>query len=129
VRQRTADRPLRQCIIALAAAYAVALSGLVASYGLAHAATATAAAPSGIICHTIVDADQAPSPASDPTDHCAANCCVGCIMLLVALPPPPATPVGALQSVGQRLSPPAHVTLAARPETASYRSRAPPSAA
>jgi hypothetical protein len=126
--QRTADRPLRHCIIALAA-YGVALSGLVGSYGLARAAAATAAVPSGIICHTILEADQAPSPAPDPTDHCADNCCVGCITLLVSLPPPPTTVVGALQSLWQRISPPAHVTLAARPETASCRSRAPPSAA
>jgi len=128
VRQRYAERPLRQRVIALAAAYAVALSSLVASYGLARAA-ATAAVPGAVICHTIVDADQAPSPASDQADHCAANCCLGCIMHVAALPPLPATPAGVLESSTQRLPPPAAVALTARPETASHRSRAPPSAA
>ena len=129
MRQRYAERPLRQRVIALAAAYAVALSSLVASYGLAHAAAATAAIPGAVICHTVVDADQAPSPASGQADHCAANCCLGCIMHVAALPPLPATPAGVLESSTQRLLPPAAVALTARPETASHRSRAPPSAA
>jgi hypothetical protein len=129
VRQCSAERPLRQRIIALAAAYAVALSSLFASYGLARAAAATPAVPGAVICHTIVDADQAPSPASDHADHCADNCSRGCIMHVAALPPPPATPAGVLQSAAQRLPPAAVACLAARPQTASHRSRAPPSVA
>jgi hypothetical protein len=127
VRQRTADRPLRQRILALAVAYAVTLSGLVASEGLARATAAAAGVPGGVICHTIVEADQAPAP--DQTDLCADNCCVGCITVMTALPPPPANPAGALQSSPQRLISPGKVALATRPETTSHRSRAPPSAA
>ena len=130
MRQCSAERPLRQRVIALAAAYAVALASLLASYGLARAAAAaTAAVPGAVICHTVVDADQAPSPASDQADHCAANCCVGCIMHFAALPPLPATLAGELQSSAQRLLLRVAVALGARPETASHRSRAPPSKA
>lgn len=128
MRQRSAERSLRQRIIALAAAYAVALSSLVASHGLARAA-ATAAVPGAVICHTAVDADRAPSPASDQADHCADNCCLGCIMQLAALPPAPAIPAGVLQFSAQRLPPSVAVALTAPPETASHRSRAPPSVA
>jgi hypothetical protein len=129
LRQRCVERPAWQRVIALAAAYAVALSSLVASYSLAHAAATTSAVPSGVICHSIVDADQAPVPVSETADHCIDNCCIGCIMLLAALPPPPAKPVGVLQSSRQRLAPPAHDVLAARPKTTSHHSRAPPSKA
>ena len=48
MRQRSAERPLRQRVIALVAAYAVALSSLVASYGLAYAAAATVALPDSV---------------------------------------------------------------------------------
>jgi hypothetical protein len=62
VRQRTADRPLRQRFLALVLVYAVTLSGLVASDGLARAAVAAAGLSGGVICHTIMEADQAPTP-------------------------------------------------------------------
>jgi hypothetical protein len=127
VRQRTADRPLRQRILALAVAYAITLSGFVASDGLARATAAAAGVSGGVICHTIMEADQAPTP--DQANHCADNCCVGCIMLVTALPPPPANPANALQSSVQRLIPPGSVAFAIRPETTSHQSRAPPSAA
>ena len=126
MRQRTRDWPLRQRILALAIAYVVTLSGFVASGGLARATADAAGIAGGIICHAIVEADQAPTP--DQTDHCANNCCVGCITVVTALPPP-ANPAGALQSSAQRLTLQGQVSLASRPETASHRSRAPPSAA
>jgi hypothetical protein len=126
VRQRTTDRPLRQRILALAVAYAITLSGFVASDGLARATAAAAGVSAGVICHTIMEADQAPSP--DQADHCADNCCLGCIMLVTALPPPPANPANALQSSAQRLISPGSVAYI-RPGTTSHQSRAPPSAA
>jgi hypothetical protein len=126
VRQRTHDRPLRQRILALATAYVVTLSGFVASGDLARATADAAGVAGGVICHTIVEADQAPTP--DQTDHCADNCCVGCITVMTVLPPS-ANPAGALQSSAQRLTSQGQVSLASRPETASHRSRAPPSAA
>jgi DUF2946 family protein len=127
VRQSAADRPFWQRIVALVAAYAVALSSLLASYGLARAAAATAV-PGGVICHTSVDTQQAPSRGSDQSDHCTANCCVGCIMLLATLPPL-AKPAGVLPSYKQRVFLLVRVTLDVRPETTSRRSRAPPSSA
>jgi hypothetical protein len=131
VRKYFAKRPLRRRIVALAAAYAIALSGLLASFGLARAAAEAAIAPDAVICHTVIAGEQAPSPASDQTDggHCAANCCVGCLMLLVALPPPPTKVVGVPQSAVELLAPPAIAVVAAGPETTSHQSRAPPPAA
>ena len=125
MRQRTRDRPLWQRVLALAFAYVVTLSGFVASGDLAQATADAVGAASGVICHTIVEADQAPTP--DQTDQCADNCCVGCITVMTALPPP-ANPAGPLQSTAQRLTSQGQVSLASRPETASHRSRAPPSA-
>lgn len=131
VHQHFAKRPIRQRVIALLAAYAIALSGLFASFGLARAAAAAAAAPDVVICHTLVAGEEAPSPASDQTDgkHCASNCCIGCLMLLAALPPPPTKVVGAPQASSQRLALPAIAVAAAGPETTSHQSRAPPRAA
>jgi hypothetical protein len=129
VRQRSAQRSLRQRVIALAAAYAVALASLVASYGLARAAGSPVAAPVDVICHTVLPGDQAPAPASDQTDHCVDNCCLGCIMLLAGLPAPPANRAELPKFSGEYLAPPAQIVLARRPETTSHQSRGPPSAA
>jgi len=125
VRKVFTERPLRRRIIALVAAYTIALSSLLASYGAARAAAETAA-PGGIICHTLVAGQQTPS--SDETNNkiCADCCCVGCLMLMAALPPPPAKVVGALQSATEPLTLPAIAGLAAGPATKSHRSRAPP---
>jgi hypothetical protein len=120
-------RPLGRRIVALAAAYAIALSGLLASFTAAHAAAAATGAPGGIICHTLVTG-EAPAPAGDQSnsDHCANNCCTGCLMLMAALPPPPAKISGAPQSAAQLLTPPAIAVVAAAPHGKSHRSRAPP---
>jgi hypothetical protein len=127
VRKRSAKRSLGQRIVALAAAYAIALSSLLASFGAAQAAAGAAGAPIGVICHTPVTG-EAPSPTGDPTngDHCANNCCVGCLMLMAALPPPSVTTAGMPQAAGRPLSPPAIAVLAAGQSTKSNRSRAPP---
>ena len=90
MRRHFSKRPLWQRAIALTAAYAIALSSLIASVAAARAAAEAATAPNLVICHTIVAGDEAPSPASDQSNdrHCAANCCTGCLMLLAALPQP-----------------------------------------
>jgi hypothetical protein len=125
-----ARQPLRRRIVALAAAYAIALSSLIASFASASAAAEAATAPDVVICHTLIAGEQAPSPPFDQTDgrHCAANCCVGCLMLLLALPPPPTKIVGVPQSPVELLAPPAIAVAAAGPETTSHQSRAPPPA-
>jgi hypothetical protein len=129
VRKYFARRPLRRRIVALAAAYAIALSSMIASFGAASAAADTAAAPSGIICHTLVTGHQAPSSGDTNTKHCIDNCCIGCPMLMAAVPLPPAKITGAPLSAGQSIAPPQNIALIGGPETKDHRSRAPPLAA
>jgi hypothetical protein len=118
-------RLLQKRIVALAAAYAIALSGLIASFGGAQMAAAAAAQP-GIICHTDFAGRTAPSPDGSNSKVCIDDCCVGCLMHMAALPPPPVTAVAQPQSVSGRILPPAIAVLASGPETKSHRSRAPP---
>jgi hypothetical protein len=126
VRKYFARRPLRRRIVALAAAYAIALSGLIASFGAASAAAEAAAAANGIICHTPVAGDAAPASGDTNTKHCIDNCCVGCLMLLAAVPPPPAKIVGAPLSPSQTVVPPQAIVLVGGLDTKDHRSRAPP---
>jgi hypothetical protein len=126
VRKNSAQRPLRQRIIALAAAYAIALSGLAASFGAARAAAEVPASPGGIICHT--GAAEQPSHSTDDTNGkiCADCCGTGYLMLMAALPPPPAIAIAALVSSRHDLVPLARFVLARGAEGKSHRSRAPP---
>jgi hypothetical protein len=118
---------LRRRIIALAAAYAIALSSLIASFGAARAAVETAAFPGGIICHNVAAGPQAPAPAGDNGKTCLDCCCgVGCTMTLAALPPPPASAAPLLQAPSHRLTPLDAAILAGGPVIKSHRSRAPP---
>jgi hypothetical protein len=128
VRKYFARRPLRRRIVALAAAYAIALSSLIASFGAASAAAA-AAAPSGIICHTLVAGDETPASGDTNNKHCIDNCCVGCLMLMAAVPPPPAKIIGAPFSASQSIAQPQDIVLSGGLETKDHRSRAPPLAA
>jgi hypothetical protein len=131
VRKYFARRPLRRRIVALAAAYAIALSSLIASFGAASAAAEAATAPDGIIiCHTIVAGSETPSPADQTNSkHCIDNCCVGCLMLMAAVPAPPAKITGAPLSASQSIGPPQNFVLVGGPDTKDHRSRAPPLAA
>ena len=128
MRKYFARRPLRRRIVALAAAYAIALSSLIASFGAASAAAA-AAAPNGIICHTLVAGDEAPSSGDTNTKHCIDNCCIGCLMLMAAVPPPPAKITGAPLAASQSIAPPQNIVLVGALQTKDHRSRAPPLAA
>jgi hypothetical protein len=128
VRKQSSMRPTWRRVVALTAAYAIALATLIASYGAARAAGEIAAQPNTVICHTLVAGDEAPAPASDQ-NHCADNCCIGCLMLLAALPPPPTKVVGAPESASHALAPPQHIVLNGGPKTKDHRSRAPPPAA
>jgi hypothetical protein len=129
VRKYFARRPLRRRIVALAAAYAIALASLITSFGAASAAAEAAAAPSGIICHTLAVDDQAPSSGDTNNKHCIDNCCIGCPMLMAAVPPPPAKITSAPLSAGQSIAPPQNIALVGGLETKDHRSRAPPLAA
>jgi hypothetical protein len=125
VRKYFARRPLRRRIVALAAAYAIALSSLIASFGAASAAAA-AAAPSGIICHTLVAGDETPASGDTNSRHCADNCCIGCLMLITAVPRPPAEIIDAPLSASQSIAPPQNIVLVGALQTKDHRSRAPP---
>jgi hypothetical protein len=126
VQNKLAKRPLRQRAIALAAAYAIALSGLLASFGSARAAAEAAAVPGGIICHTVILGQQAPSPAENNGKMSADCCCVGCMMPLAALPPAPASTAPLRQASRYRVAPFVIAALAGGREAKSHRSRAPP---
>jgi hypothetical protein len=128
VRKYFARRPLRRRIVALAAAYAIALSSLIASFSAASVAAA-AAAPNAIICHTLVAGDEAPSSGDTNGKHCADNCCIGCLMLMAAVPPPPAKITGAPLATSQSIMPPRNIVLVGGLQTKDHRSRAPPPAA
>jgi hypothetical protein len=129
VRKYFARRPLRRRIVALAAAYAIALSSLLASFGAASAAADAAAAPNGVICHTLVADDQAPASGDTNTKRCIDDCCTGCLMLMAAVPEPPEKIVGAPLSASQSIAPPQNIVLVGGLETKDHRSRAPPPAA
>jgi hypothetical protein len=123
-----AKQPLRRRIVALAAAYAVALSSLLGSFGAARAA-ATFSASGSVICHSAIAGQQAPAGDEHNGALCDGSCCIGCLMLVAALPPPPAIAVGEAQSSGRALPLLAASDLFHTPQTRSHQSRAPPIAA
>jgi hypothetical protein len=125
VRKNFIRRPLQQRIVALVAAYAIALSSLIASFGAARAAAVVAADPGGVICHTLRGAPT-PSGHEDNGKTCADNCCVGCLMLMAAMPPAPVSAAAAPQLAKQTFAPLATEVFAGGPAAKSHRSRAPP---
>src|ERR1700751_6409798 len=88
VRMRWAKRALRQRIVALTAAYAIALAGLVANFGAARAAADAIAQPDNVICHSVVADQPAPSPDGTGNAICADCCCIGCLTMAKAVAPP-----------------------------------------
>jgi hypothetical protein len=117
---------LRQRIVALAAAYVIALSSLVASFGVARAAAETSGVPGDVICHTLAPDQQAPNSDRGSGKICEDCCSSGCLMAMAALPPPPANTVMVLHSVPYFVAPPPVIALAGSREVKSHRSRAPP---
>ena len=117
---------LRRRVIALAAAYALALGGLAASWAAGSAAALAAGAPATVTCHS--DAAGGPAlPQNGGGGHvCVDSCCVGCVLLMAALPPPPIKAIGAPQAAAR---PPAATPSRAVPgdyANRSHQSRAPP---
>jgi hypothetical protein len=125
VRQFFYERSLRRRTIALVAAYTIALASLLASFTAARATIDTNNAL-GVICHTLDTGQTNPAGGQDNGNACAENCCIGCLMLTAALPPPPVKITGAPQTASQPLPPPAIAALAGGTFTKSHRSRAPP---
>ena len=119
-------RLLQKRLVALAAAYAIALSGLIANFGGAQMAAPAAAQPGGIICHTDFAGGPAPSPDGGTNKTCTDDCCTGCRTLVAALPEPPATASALPQAASTRIALPAATFIDLSRHTKSHRSRAPP---
>ena len=117
----------RRRVVALAAAYAVALSSLLASFGTASAAAEATTNPFGVICHHDIAGQPAPLTGGSNSNICIDCCCVGCLMPMAALPPPPATAAPALHAISYRVAPVAMAALSGSRAAKSHRSRAPPS--
>jgi hypothetical protein len=117
---------LRRRVIALAAAYALALGGILASWAAGSAAALAADAPASVTCHSDGAGGPPPSPDGDSGHVCVDACCVGCVLLIAALPPPPIKSIGAPQSAARPVAASPARSATAGHFTRSHRSRAPP---
>jgi hypothetical protein len=116
---------LKRRIIALSAAYAVALSSLIASFAGAQAAAHIGTQPGFVLCHSESTGTDAPAP-SDSDSKLCADCCIGCLMLTAAPPPPPATGVVLERVAITIVHTAAPDVVVPSATTSSNRSRAPP---
>jgi hypothetical protein len=123
---------LRERVIALAAAYAIALASLIASFGAAQAAAeATAAGPdggTGIICHSDTG-ERTPASGSHESNGAICFKCFGCVTSSLTTIIPPAVPAaGPRQLSFKRLDLPALLVRLAGTRSNAHRSRGPPQA-
>lgn len=118
---------LRWRVIALVAAYALALGGLLASWAAGSAAaTLAAAGPATVTCHSGAAGGPAP-PQNDAGGRvCVDSCCVGCVLLTAALPPPPVKAIGAPQSTVRPFAATPALAVSTGNSTRAHQSRAPP---
>ncbi len=126
MRNISGRRVWRKRIIALTAAYLVALSGLLASFGAARAAAEGTFDPLGAICHHSATGQSEPLGNHSNGNVCIDCCCVGCLMPLAALPPPPATLAPVPVAIRHHVVPVALLTLSGARSAKSHRARAPP---
>ena len=122
-----AKRPLRRRIIAFAAAYAIALASLIASFGAARAAVEAINQQDGVICHGSGAERLAPVPNESSGKICVDSCCIGCLSIAAAVPSPVVT-AAVPHSLSQRPALLTRFVLAAATEFNAHRSRGPPSA-
>jgi Protein of unknown function (DUF2946) len=115
-------------VIALAAAYAIALSGLIASFGAAQVAAEALTQTSGVLCHSGGADQPATSPEGTQGKICIDDCCAGCVAMPGTLPPPPAI-VAHPQASTERVATLTGFILVRTADSYYHRSRAPPSAA
>lgn len=120
--RRFANRPLLRRLAALGVAYVVALASVIATLGAVRADLADAAPAGIVICHTH------PGQSAPGGDHrdCGNACCIGCLALLAAVPPPPMASAPAPLTSARPLALPAGRTIVPRRPTKSHRSRGPP---
>ncbi len=127
--KQTGKHIWRRRIIALAAAYAVALSSLLASFGAARAAADGTFDPLAAICHHSPTGQSDPLGSRSNGNVCIDCRCVGCLVPLATLPPPPATVAPLPAAIVHRVVPVALLTLSGTRLAKSHRARAPPYAA
>jgi hypothetical protein len=123
-----ARHPLRQRIIALVAAYAIALASLVAGLAAAEAAVKGADGSDGVICHS--DLGEA-APGTGSHESNGAIClksCIGCISALATVMPPRVAVAGPPQLSFERLDLLARSVSVADTKAKAHRSRGPPPA-
>jgi hypothetical protein len=125
VRMTLTKRPLRQQVVALAAAYQIALAGLIASLGMAQDVAEATAQPDVVICHSGVADEPAPSPQDSNVNLCIKSC-VGCITSLAMAIPPTVYSDRLPQSAIKRLDLPARVFRVGGAKFNAHRSRGPP---
>ena len=124
MRMMLTKRPLRQRVVALAAAYAIALAGLIARFRTAQAVAEATGQPDMVICHSSLPDKSAPGP-QDNGNLCIKSC-IGCITSSAMAMPPTVSAARLPQSVIKRLNLPAHVVRIAGAKFNAHRSRGPP---
>jgi len=125
VRRTFAKRPLRQRIIALVAAYAIAFAGLIASFVVAQAAAETAAQSDVIICHSSLGDEPAPASQDNNGTLCTKSC-IGCITSLAMAIPPTVSAARLPQSAMKRLDLLVRLICLDNAKANAHRSRGPP---
>jgi hypothetical protein len=116
---------LRQRIIALVAAYAIAFAGLIASFVAAQAAAETAAQPDVVICHSSLGEHPAPASQDNNSNLCIKSC-IGCITSLAMAIPPTVSAARLPQPAIMRPDLPTRVVGIAGAKANAHRSRGPP---
>src|SRR5215469_6267284 len=120
--------PLRRQIIALGTAYAIALAGLIESFGAAQAAAAALDGGNSVICHSDL-AQEGPATRSHESDDAICfKSCVGCMASMATVIPPTVAAAGPPQLSFKQLDRPGHSPAIARAKSNAHRSRGPPQA-
>ena len=127
MRRTFAGRPLRQRVIALVAAYAIALASLIASFGAAQAAFQAVDGATGIICHSDA-AEGAPATGSHENDGTICFKCIRCMTSLATVIAPTVAAAGPSPASFKRLDLPALSVRLAGAKSNAHRSRGPPPA-
>lgn len=128
MRMTVAERSLRQRVIALVAAYAMALTNLLATFAAAQAAAEAATVVDPALCHSSVGQ---PAPLSNESGgNICPDCCIGCLGSASSGAPPPASSVVTVPETSfTRLQPLTRVAVVPVAHSSAHRSRGPPPAA
>jgi hypothetical protein len=124
---KVAERSLRQRVIALVAAYALALANLLATFTAAQAAAEAGTVADPALCHSLV---EQPGPLSDESSgKICPDCCIGCLGSASSGAPPPADfAVTVPEASFMRLVPLAQIAVGPTAHSSARRSRGPPPA-